>query len=172
VLTLGRKFFQKNFNLIYKSWEQSLNKVKSKMWLFGYDADALARLNPDAKSFGAPSNEEVNKLYNQATVLIQASLHEGFCLPALEAMAAGCPLICTDMHGNRDFCHDGKNCLIIEQNNQAALSQAILRLMKDKKLQHKLREGGLKTAKNYTWDAIIPKLEKFYQDVESSFIKQ
>jgi GT2 family glycosyltransferase len=172
VLALGRKFFQKNFDFIFKGWEKSLAKLKSKMWLFGYDADALARLNPDVKSFGAPSNEEVNKLYNQATVLIQASLHEGFCLPALEAMAAGCPLICTDMHGNRDFCHDGKNCLIIEQNNQAALSQAILRLMKDKKLQHKLREGGLKTAKNYTWDAIIPKLEKFYQDVESSFIKQ
>jgi glycosyltransferase involved in cell wall biosynthesis len=74
------------------------------MWLFGYDADALARLNPGMKSFGAPSNEAVNKLYNQATTLAQASLHEGFCLPALEAMAAGCPLICTDMHGNRDFC--------------------------------------------------------------------
>jgi GT2 family glycosyltransferase len=172
VLALGRKFFQKNFTFIFEGWEKSLEKVKTKMWLFGYDADALARLNSNMKSFGAPSNEEVNKLYNQATVLVQASLHEGFCLPALEAMAAGCVLISTDMHGNRDFCHDGKNCLIIEQNNVDALSGAIERIMGDKKLQEKLRAGGLKTAKNYTWDAIIPKLEQFYQDVESKFISQ
>jgi GT2 family glycosyltransferase len=172
VLALGRKFFQKNFNFIFKGWERSLTKLKSKMWLFGYDADALARLNPNMKSFGSPSNEEVNRLYNQATILVQASLHEGFCLPALEAMAAGCVLICTDMHGNRDFCQDGKNCLIIPQNDQTALSEAILRLIRDKKLQQRLREGGFKTARNYTWDVIIPRLERFYQDVESGFIKQ
>lgn len=172
VLTLGRKFFQKNFNLIYKSWEQSLNKVKSKMWLFGYDADALARLNPNMKSFGSPSNEDVNKLYNQATLTVMASLHEGFCLPALEAMATGCPLICTDMHGNRDFCQDGKNCIMVPQNDQKAMSGAIEKLLSDQKLQQKLSSAGLKTAKNYTWDAIIPKLENFYQDVESKFIKQ
>jgi GT2 family glycosyltransferase len=172
VLTLGRKFFQKNFNLIYKSWEQSLSKIKTKMWLFGYDSDALAKLNSNIKSFGSPSNKQVNELYNKSTITVMASLHEGFCLPALEAMATGCPLICTDMHGNRDFCHDGKNCLIVPQNDQQAMAEAIEKLLKDKKLQQKLSLGGLKTAQNYTWDVIIPKLEKFYQDVESTFIKQ
>lgn len=172
VLTLGRKFFQKNFSLIFKSWKQSLTKLKSKMWLFGYDADALARLNPKMKSFGSPSNDEVNKLYNQATVTVMASLHEGFCLPALEAMATGCPLICTDMHGNRDFCHDGKNCLMVPQNDPQAMADAITKILEDKKLQQKLSAAGLKTAKNYTWDAIIPKLEKFFEEARSTFIKQ
>jgi GT2 family glycosyltransferase len=172
ILALGRKFFQKNFQFIFSGWKQSLESVKTRMWLFGYDSDALAKLSPNMKSFGAPSNKQVNELYNQATTLVQASLHEGFCLPALEAMASGCPLICTDMHGNRDFCQDGYNCLMVAQNDQDALSEAITKLIKNKKLQQKLREGGIKTAKKYTWNAIIPRLENFYQEAESKFIRQ
>ena len=36
-----------------------------------------------------PSDEEVNELFNEATVFVQTSTHEGFCLPPLEAMATG-----------------------------------------------------------------------------------
>ena len=39
----------------------------------------------------APTDEGVNELLNQATVFVQTSVHEGFCLPPLEAMAAGDP---------------------------------------------------------------------------------
>ena len=54
-----------------------------------------------------PSDEGVNELFNQATVFVQTSTHEGFCLPPLEAMATGGAVVCTDAHGNRDFCVDG-----------------------------------------------------------------
>ena len=54
----------------------------------------------------------MNELFNEATVFVQTSRHEGFCLPPLEAMAAGTPVVCTDAHGNRDFCRDGENCLM------------------------------------------------------------
>ncbi|HZV10625.1 MAG TPA: glycosyltransferase, partial [Novosphingobium sp.] len=37
---------------------------------------------------------------------------EGCFLPALEAMAAGCAVICPDAGGNRDFCRDGETCLM------------------------------------------------------------
>ena len=45
-------------------------------------------------------------------MFVQTSRHEGFCLPVLEAMAAGAPVVCTDADGNRDFCRDGENCLM------------------------------------------------------------
>jgi glycosyltransferase involved in cell wall biosynthesis len=67
------------------------------------------------------ANQEVNELYNKATLFVQTSRHEGFCLPILEAMAAGCPVICTDAHGNRDFSFDGKNCLMVEQDDAEGL---------------------------------------------------
>ena len=57
---------------------------------------------------------EVNELLNQATVFLQTSTHEGFCLPVLESMATGGAVVCTDAHGNRDYCVDGVNCLMPE----------------------------------------------------------
>jgi glycosyltransferase involved in cell wall biosynthesis len=51
-------------------------------------------------------------VFSQATVFVQTSVHEGFALPPLEAMAAGAAVVCTDAHGNRDFCRDGVNCLM------------------------------------------------------------
>ena len=59
-----------------------------------------------------------HELFNQATVFVQTSTHEGFCLPPLEAMATGGAVVCTDAHGNRDFCVDGENCLMPEPDRE------------------------------------------------------
>ena len=57
----------------------------------------------------SPTDEEVGELLSAATVFVQTSSHEGFCLPALESMATGGAVLCTDAHGNRDFCVDGED---------------------------------------------------------------
>ena len=80
-------------------------------------------------------------------------------------MSAGCPVICTDAHGNRDFCHDGKNCLMVEHDDIEGLSRAIIKLQKDKKLRSRLSRQGIATAKNYSWDVVMDKVEKFYKDL-------
>ena len=46
---------------------------------------------PGIRYVTAPSDEQVNELFNQATVFVQTSVHEGFCLPPLESMATAVP---------------------------------------------------------------------------------
>ena len=70
--------------------------------------------DPGIRYVTSPSDAEVNELLNQATVFLQTSTHEGFCLPVLESMATGGAVVCTDAHGNRDYCVDGVNCLMPE----------------------------------------------------------
>ena len=55
-------------------------------------------------------------------MFVQTSTHEGFCLPPLEAMATGGAVVCTDAHGNRDFCRDGENCLMPEPDRRQSVS--------------------------------------------------
>ncbi len=112
-----------------------------------------------------PSDDEINDLYNTATVFVQTSRHEGFCLPVLEAMAAGTPVICTDMHGNRDFSIDGKTVLMVDQDDRKMLAKTIQKLFTDKKLQDKLIKNGLKEAEKYTWPVITKRVAAFYDDV-------
>jgi glycosyltransferase involved in cell wall biosynthesis len=163
LLALGRSFFQKNFDFTFKAWK-ALGEGRPTMWLFGAEPE-MARLDKKIKYHTKPSNEAANELYNQATVFVQTSRHEGFSLPILEAMAAGCPVICTDAHGNRDFCVDGKNCLMVEHDDIPALTRAMGRLFRDKKLRDKLHKQGLATAKKYQWDVVMDRVEKFYQEL-------
>lgn len=165
LLAVGRKFFQKNFEFTLKGW-QSMGDKRPKLELFGAEPE-LARLDERITYHTRPSNDGVNELYNKATVFIQTSRHEGFCLPLLEAMATGAPVICTDAHGNRDFCIDGKNCVMIEHDDVPGLQKALTTLFENPDLRKKLSREARKTASAYEWDKVIKKVEAFYEKVSS-----
>ncbi len=108
VLALGRSNPLKNLPLTLEAWRR-LPEPRPELCLFGIEPELASE--PGIRYVTSPSDEEVNGLLNQATVFLQTSTHEGFCLPVLEAMATGGAVVCTDAHGNRDFCDDG-NCLM------------------------------------------------------------
>lgn len=163
LLAAGRTFFQKNFAFSFEAWK-SLGDNRPKFWLFGSEPD-MKSMDEKIKYYFKPSDGEINDLYNTATAFIQTSRHEGFCLPVLEAMAAGTPVICTDMHGNRDFSVDGKTVVMVEQDDKEALKKAIDKVFNDKKLREKLVSNGLKEAEKYTWPVITKRVAKFYDEV-------
>ena len=137
---------------------------KPKLTLFGFEPDVVPKNNLITYHY-IPTDEQINHLLNESTVFVQTSVHEGFCLPPLEAMSAGVPVIMTDSHGNRDFMKDNYNCLAVEQNNPKQLKHKLEMLFADKKLQEKLIINGYKTAKEYDWPVIIDKLEGFYNNI-------
>jgi glycosyltransferase involved in cell wall biosynthesis len=97
-------------------------------------------------------------------VFLQTSTHEGFCLPPLESMATGGAVVCTDAHGNRDFCRDGVNCLMPEPKREAVTS-AVRRLLEDPPLRQRLGAAGIETAADYAWSRRIDALERFLIEV-------
>ena len=163
LLAVGRTFFQKNFDYTFRAW-RLLKEKRPKMWLFGSEPD-MQSLDSRIEYFVKPSDDDLNVLYNKASMFVQTSRHEGFCLPLLEAMAAGTAVICTDAHGNRDFCFDEKNCLMVEQDNDRQLKGAISRLQDDAHLRDKLQKNALREVQRYTWDNVTKQLAKFYEGV-------
>ncbi len=161
LLALGRTNPLKNLPLTIDAW-RALPEPRPELCLFGIETELGARYG--ARYVTAPSDEGVNELFNAATVFVQTSTHEGFCLPPLEAMATGGAVVCTDAHGNRDFCVDGENCLIPEPT-AAAVSGAIARLLGDPQLRERLGEAGRVTAQDYTWERRIDDLEAFLREL-------
>jgi GT2 family glycosyltransferase len=157
VLALGRSLPLKNLPLTVEAWRRI--DPRPDLWMFGVEPELGAEHG--ARYFERPSDERVNQLFNEATVFVQTSIHEGFCLPLLEAMAAGTPVVSTDAHGNRDFCRHEENCLIAEAGPEA-VSAAIARLLADPGLRSGLAEAGIKTAAEYAWERRIDPLERFY----------
>jgi len=159
VLALGRSNPLKNLPLTVDGW-RGLPEPRPELCLFGIEPELASE--PGMRHVQAPSDEQVNELFNEATVFIQTSTHEGFALPPLEAMAAGCAVVTTDAHGNRDFCVDGENCLMPEPD-PGAVSAALGRLLSDPALRERLGRAGIATAADYAWELRIDALERFFE---------
>ena len=161
LLALGRSNPLKNLPLTLDAWRR-LPSPRPELCLFGIEPQLADEAG--VRYVTAPTDAEVNELFNQATVFVQTSVHEGFCLPPLEAMATGGAVVCTDAHGNRDFCVDGENCLIPEAR-AASVATAISRLLGDPALRSRFGEAGIATAAQYAWAQRIDALERFLFDV-------
>jgi glycosyltransferase involved in cell wall biosynthesis len=161
VLALGRSDPLKNLPLTLRAWRR-LPEPRPELCLFGRQPELAG--DPGIRYVTSPSDPEVNELFNRATVFLQTSTHEGFCLPPLEAMATGAAVVCTDADGNRDYCRDGVNCLMPDPT-PSAVSDALGRLLADPELRRRLGEAGLTTAAGYDWPSRIDALERFLHSV-------
>ena len=77
--------------------------------------------------------------------------HEGFYLPALEAMWCGTPVVCPDAFGNREYCVPRWNCLQPGFHDVAGHAAAVLELLRQPELAEELAERGRRTAGLFGW---------------------
>jgi GT2 family glycosyltransferase len=162
LLGVGRSNPLKNFPLTLRAW-RALPEPRPELCLFGIEPELVHDVGGTRYVTG-PSDTEVNRLLNEATAFIQTSDHEGFCLPILEAMATGCPVICTDAHGNRDFCEHDRNCLMVAADTESVRS-AVVRVLEDSGLRERLGQAGLATAAEYAWSGRIDALVHFLEEI-------
>ena len=162
LLALGRSNPLKNLPLTLEAWRR-LPEPRPELCLFGIEPELATE--PGIRYVNTPSDREVNELFDQATVFVQTSVHEGFCLPPLESMATGGAVVCTDAHGNRDYCCDGQNCLMPPAADAREISASIARLLADAQLRERLGRAGIETAGEYAWGRRIDALERFLEDV-------
>jgi glycosyltransferase involved in cell wall biosynthesis len=85
-----------------------------------------------------------------AMALVQASHVEGFGMPALEAMAAGVPVVASDAAALVEVC--GGAALHARRGDVGGLAQAMRRVATEPSLRGDLRERGLERAKGFSWD--------------------
>lgn len=97
---------------------------------------------------GLVDEEALNSLYNQAACLVYPSTYEGFGIPVVEAMRAGCPVVSVACRAVMEV---GRDALTIaEEPDPRALADAILKTVSaDRSF---LIERGLSVARDYSWD--------------------
>jgi glycosyltransferase involved in cell wall biosynthesis len=88
-------------------------------------------------------------LYAGARALVLPSLHEGFGLPALEAMASGTPVVAAARGALPETCGDA--ALLVEPE-PGAIADTLERAMSDETLRERLRNAGLERAARFSWE--------------------
>lgn len=96
--------------------------------------------------------------YQNADVLIKATWFDGFGLPHLEAMACGLPLVTTNAGGNMEFCRHDTNCLVAKPQDVDMMTTHVQSLIDSKALGERLSQGGMLTARKWSWERTIDKL--------------
>ena len=91
---------------------------------------------------GQKSPEEVNMLYSIMNVVAVPSLFEGFGLTAVEAMAAGVPVVATRVDGLSEVVHDGVSGYLVESGNAQKLAQALINLLSNSEKAAKMGQEG------------------------------
>jgi D-inositol-3-phosphate glycosyltransferase len=103
-----------------------------------------------------------------ADVVVQPSHREGLGLAALEAMAAGVPVVAAEVTGLDEYCVDGRNCLTFPARDEQALAVALRRLLDDPSLGGRLRAEGMRTAQGFDAERGVDDLLAVYEELAAA----
>ena len=105
---------------------------------------------------GPISKMEMYSLIRESDLLVDASFSEGFGLLPLEAMCTGTIPVVSDSLGNREYCIDGENSIIINKVNDPDLYvEKIIEVLSDEKKIEHLRKNAIKTAADLMFEKTI-----------------
>ncbi|MFZ6649158.1 glycosyltransferase [Undibacterium sp. TJN25] len=100
---------------------------------------------------GFVPDEDLPLLYNMCKLFVFPSWHEGFGLPALEAMACGAPVIAANTSSLPEVV--GRKDALFDPRNETEISAKIYQALSDQDWSSSLREHGLQQARKFSWDA-------------------
>ena len=101
--------------------------------------------------------------YRRAVALVYPSFYEGFGLPLVEAMSAGCPVIAGNNSSQGEVVGDAG--LLADPFDIAAISRAMRLLTEDEGLRRKLISRGLKQAEAFSWQKAARSILSIFQEL-------
>ena len=112
---------------------------------------------------GRVSNAEKAQLYKTADVYASpATGGESFGIVLLEAMAAGTPIVASDIHGYKGVLRRGREGLLVPPREPRELAIAIDRLLRDPALREQMGAAGQARAEEFSWPRVTARVEDYY----------
>jgi glycosyltransferase involved in cell wall biosynthesis len=109
-----------------------------------------------------PAAERVRAEYQAADVFCLPSLQEGFGIAFLEAMASGLPVVASRDGAVPEVVPDGKAGVLIDGRSSDAIAAALIRLLVDRPLRHRLGSRGREVARELDWPRVA---DRFLREV-------
>ena len=149
--TLGRKDFKyvvcgvgPNKNMLLAEAERT--GLKDNVILAGYRSDI-----PD--------------VLNAADIFVFPSFHEGMPVSALEAMACGLPIICSEIRGNVDIIREGDNGYLFQPSDVETLARKLEYLLDDAEKRKIMGLKNKENVKDFSLDSVTEELKRIYKSV-------
>lgn len=120
---------------------------------------------PNTLFTGFLEGSDLARAYASSDVFLFPSDTETFGNVTLEAMASGLPTVCAQAVGSRDLVRDGTTGMLCSPGDVNAFADAVRQLIIDSSLRHRMSRAAFKRAKDFRWNAILAKMNRYYDEV-------
>ena len=112
---------------------------------------------------GRVSDDEKAQLFRTADVYVApATGRESFGIVLLEAMAAGAPIVASDIHGYKGVVRRDREALLVPPRQPKAIAASIARLLSDPATAATMSTAGVARAEEFSWPRVTAKVEDYY----------
>jgi len=178
VTTVARLHPQKGHRYLLDAVPSILNEKPRAVFLLAGDGELRAPIKERVEQLEVSSSvkvlgprSDVPDLLNISDVFVLPSLWEGMPNAVLEAMAAGLPVVATDVDGTSEVVVNGKTGLLVPPRNSRSLQLAILRLLNNAQLRRDMGSAGQKrVAEEYSLDCYVEKYDDLYTILEAEIM--
>jgi phosphatidylinositol alpha-mannosyltransferase len=119
----------------------------------------------DVEWLGRVSDEDKVRYFASTDIYCAPNTgQESFGIVLLEAMAAGVPIVASDIHGFKRVVERNIQGLLVEPRNPRALAAALYSLARDPDLRHEMGEAGRRRAPEFSWDRVTEQIVDFYYE--------
>ena len=112
---------------------------------------------------GFVSDDDLAPLYAGAEAFVFPSLFEGFGIPPLEAMACGCPVVCSDRASMPEVCGDA--AVYVDPSDVASIAAGVERVLGDASLNERLRRDGPRRAATFSYGSAAERILQLLRTV-------
>ena len=123
----------------------------------------MTRRLRDVEFLGRVADDELDQLFRTADVYVSpATGRESFGIVLLEAMAAGAPIVASDIHGYKGVVRRGREGILVPPRKPKLIAAATARLLADPELRTRMGEAGRARADEFSWPRVTAKVDDYY----------
>ena len=170
VLFIGRLESRCGLDRILRAWPRLQREASARLIVVG-DGPERARyetmadsLEVPARFFGAVRDRRPD-FFASADVLVCPTTIASFGITLLEGMAAGVPIIASDIDGFREILTHGREGLLVDTARPDLLAQALAELLEDAPRRRRLGDEGRRTAARFDWPLVAERILDVYRSV-------
>ena len=168
VLFIGTIEPRKNIDTLLDAWESLPRTVRQEFELviagpIGWAAASTRSRIAHARYLGYIPEADLSSLTAAAAVFAYPSLYEGFGFPVAQALAAGVPVVTSNLSSLPEVAGDA--ALLVDPRSQAELRDALLRLLLSPDLRAEFAARGRCRARQFRWDECAAKSLRFFESL-------
>ncbi len=173
VLYVGNLFPRKGVDTLLRALPAVLREIDVKLVVAGdgnmpvYQQLAQTLGISDKLHFlGRVTDDTLRLLYASCDLFVLPSRLEGLGIAILEAMAAGKPVVATNVGGIPELIESGQNGILVAVSNEGELASAMVKLLNDRALAWTMGQNNIQKVRQlYSWDIAARKTEHLYREL-------